>query len=475
MDPRPDLVFSILTLAVSLAAVVHAMLTKDDPKSAVGWSGFILFVPWVGPVFYFFFGVNRIRRKARVVAAGRLRVARGGGRGEDMATLLAPPDAHLQRLADLVGRVTRRPILAGNDLTPLVDGEAAYPEMLAAIAAAERSVALSTYIFDRDVAGLQFAAALAAAAKRGVAVRVLIDDAGARYSFPSVVHRLRKSGVTTARFMRTFWPTALPYINLRNHRKLLVVDGRLGFTGGMNIRAGHLVQSAAKAKVRDLHFRVQGPIVEQLLHTFVEDWAFTTGEVLQGTAWQPDTRPAGVMPAREVVDGPDEHFETISWALHGALAEARTSVRIVTPYFLPDPRLSTALNVAAMRGVAVDIIVPADNNLWLVEWAMWPHFPELLAHGCRIWRGGPPFDHSKLMIVDDVWAFVGSSNWDPRSLRLNFEFNIEVYSRAFAARLDAIWQAKFKDAQPVTAETLRRRPLAAKLRDRAAWMFSPYL
>jgi len=249
----------------------------------------------------------------------------------------------------------------------------------------------------------------------------------------------------------------------------------VGFTGGMNIRVGHCLQRQPPHPVQDLHFRVKGPVVTQLQEVFTDDWLFTTGEALRGDSWFPKTESAGPVLARGVPDGPDENFEKLLWTLLGALSIARHSVRILTPYFLPDPVVVSALNLASMRGVQVDIILPARSNLPFIlraSRAMWSH---VLQHGCRVWLTPPPFDHSKLMLVDGCWVLLGSANWDPRSLRLNFEFNVECYDVGLARRLDQLFEAKRNAAHPVTMEEVDGRSLAARLCDGAARLLTPYL
>ena len=207
-----------------------------------------------------------------------------------------------------------------------------------------------------------------------------------------------------------------------------------GFTGGMNIRHGNCSPRNPKIPVQDLHFSVEGPVVTQLQEAFANDWAFCKGEVLAGYAWFPELKECGNVVARVITDGPDADFDKLRWTLLAALADAQTSVQIVTPYFLPDQALVTALNLAALRGVGVDIILPAKNNLPFVHWASRAMWWQVLERGCRLWLTPPPFDHSKLMIVDDHWVLFGSANWDARSLRLNFELNVECYGRDFAQR-----------------------------------------
>jgi cardiolipin synthase len=196
---------------------------------------------------------------------------------------------------------------------------------------------------------------------------------------------------------------------------------------------------------------------------------------LRGDSWFPKTENAGQVLARGVADGPDENFEKLLWTLLGAISIARYSVRIVTPYFLPDSAVVSALNLAAMRGVQVDIILPARIDLPFVLWASRAMWSQVLQHGCRIWLTPPPFDHSKLMLVDGCWVLLGSANWDARSLRINFEFNLECYDVELAQRLDQWIETKRNGAHPVTMEEVDGRSLPARLRDGIARLLSPYL
>ena len=213
----------------------------------------------------------------------------------------------------------------------------------------------------------------------------------------------------------------------------------------------------------------------QLQDAFVNDWAFTTGEILDGEIWFPELKDHGNVIARVITDGPDADFEKLRWTLLAALAEAQTSVQIVTPYFLPDPALVTALNLAALRGVRVDIILPGKSNLPFVHWASRATWWQVLERGCRVWLTPPPFDHSKLMVVDGHWVLLGSANWDARSLRLNFELNVECYGRELARAMAAIIGKKLHGAHEVTLAEVDARTVPGKLRDATARLFSPFL
>src|SRR5215475_7209257 len=468
-----------LAILLSIIASAHAILYKRDSRAAISWVGFVWLVPLVGAVLYLIFGINRLRRQALLLRSDlehyRAHPPEAECPPEDLHRHLPPHAGHLEMLSRVVGEVVNKPLLSGNRIEPLLNGDETYPAMLDAIRNAKQTVSFLTYIFDRDEIGLAFAKAFGEATRRGVEVRVLIDAAGTRYSMPTILRALRSEKVRYARFLPAFALWRMMSMNLRTHRKILVADGRLGFTGGLNIRVGHCLLKKPRRPVQDIHFRLEGPVVAQLQEAFADDWCFTTKESLRGEGWFPQLDKAGPVLARGVTDGPDEDFEKLRWTLMGALSIARQSVRIVTPYFLPDSSVTSALNLAALRGVEVDIVLPSKSNLAFVHWASRAMWWQLLEHGCRIWLTPPPFDHSKLMLVDGCWALLGSANWDPRSLRLNFECNLETYDGELARRLEPLFESKRLSAHQVTLEEADNRSLPSRLRDGIARLLTPYL
>ncbi len=476
-------------LAFSIIASAHVIIYKRDSRAAVAWVGLIWLSPFVGALLYLLLGINRVRRRA----AGRRRNDTAGfappadsyecGPSE-LAASLPGQYSHLAEMAEVTGRLTKLPLVRGNSVHPLFDGGEAYPAMLNAIQQATQSISLLSFLFDNDRLGRQFVDALGAAVKRGVEVRVLIDAAGARSSVPPVTGRLRSLGVRTELFMSGVLagrfprinPRNYPYLNLRNHRKIMVADGRLAFTGGMNIREAHLLADDPARGTKDVHFQLEGPVVQQLQATFAADWVFTTGEVLEGELWFPAPQPnSGEVFARAIPDGPDQDMDRMAMSFHGALAVAHHSVRIVTPYFLPDRSLISALSTCALRGVRVEIVLPAENNHNVVAWAAMAQMWQVLEWGCHVRMTAPPFDHSKLLVVDDALCVIGSSNWDPRSLRLCFELGVECYDTELAARLNARIDQQLVGAHSLTKEQVDARSLPAKLRDGICRLGAPYL
>ena len=460
----------------AVAVTVDAVLRKRHVSAVIGWVGLAWLAPIGGSLLYLLLGINRIQRSA--VALGLRQaweseapdVRAGGG----AVALRDTRFAGLDRLSTLV---TGSPLVAGNRIEPLEDGDAAYPAMLAAIDGATRSVTLASYIFDHDSAGRAFAEALQRARERGVEVRVLIDGLGARYSRPDMIGRLRRAGVPVAAFLPTRNPLLSRYANLRNHRKIMVVDGTIGYTGGMNIRAGHCVAQRPAHPVRCLHFEVRAAGGAALPRPCALNCAVTRAQAPRAARWfaPPPPEDAGPVLARGLRDGPDADIDHIRQVLLGALAVARSRVRIVTPYFLPDEVLVAALKVKALRDVAVDLVLPARSNIRVMDWATRPQFVELADAGCRIWLTRPPFDHTKIFVVDDRWSLIGSSNWDARSLRLNFEYNLECYDEALVRRLDALVDARIAIAERLEAAALHALPLVVRLRNGLARLLSPYL
>src|SRR5215469_6427760 len=456
------LTVALYVLCATFSAV-HALLTKPDPRSALGWIVTAWLLPFAGTILYLLLGVNRVRTRARQLRAG-LTTAGGGVDSlppEDFAT-------QLTRIGDVV---TQRPRLPGNHVMSLENGENAFPVMLEAISMARQSIWLSTYIFETDEVGREFITALAAAAARGVQVHVLVDGIGEWYSWPHAVRLLRHAGVRAARFLPPRFAMPVLTLNLRNHRKLLIIDGVTGFVGGMNI-GGREVGKAHHRRMADLHFRLTGPAVVQLAECFAADWQFAAAETL--ALPPPAQTAAGDCVCRVITEGPDEDADKLLFVILGAISVAHRQVLIMTPYFIPPPELTAALQTAALRGVEVCLVLPARSNLRYVDWATRRWLPPLLERGIEIYLQPPPFSHTKLLVIDGSYAQIGSANIDPRSLRLNFEVAVEVYDGAVCAQL-AEYVLSARDHADRLAAVPPGRRLVGRLRDSLFWLLSPYL
>jgi cardiolipin synthase len=464
--PVVSLLGGLLHFVVAVGVTVHILINKRDVPAAIGWIGMAWLAPIVGALLYLGFGINRVRRRARrLMGSARSLDARSTGDASS-----ADP---IERLKVAIGNITGHEMSMGAVAEILDSGDHGYPQMLAAIDGAKSSIRLSTFIFRNDELGRQFIAALARANRRGVKTRVLIDGFGGGFLLSPAYHRLRRQGVPVARFLHSTLPWKMPFLDLRLHKKCLVVDGETAFVGGLNIGAENLVAARPKSPVRDCHFRLAGPILRQIEQQFDDDWLFTTREApIDFHDPKPAASPAEAE-ARVIVSGPDQETDKLVLVLLSAINAARRSVKIATPYFLPDEQLLTALQLAAMRGVEVDLVLPGANNHRLVAWAAQAHIRPLLVSGCRVWRSPPPFDHAKLMTVDGEWSLIGSANWDMRSLRLNFELTVEFYDPGLAGEVAALIGGRC--VQRTTLAELDQRPFLLKLRDAAARLTMPYI
>lgn len=464
----------LLHLAIAIPVCAHILLTKTE-VSAPAWIALVLISPFIGALLYWILGINRVERRARRFRGRRPRFV---PQIKDPRLPFADLPTNQQRqLFHFEAAVHDAPFLGGNRITPLFGAQQAFPDMLSAIAGAKHTIALSVYIFQLDEVGCRFVEAIKQAHGRGVRVYVLVDEIGSGTGKLAADLALAKDGIPTARFIPQRLKF-LPIVNLRNHRKIMIVDGEVGHIGGMNIclNYGRGQSRRRREAVRDLHFRVTGPVLEQMSAIFEEDWRFATGKPLQLPVQTCDPAHAHEPEyARIVPDGPDNPFQRTLWIMMGALALSQKSVHILTPYFLPTPVLTAALSIAAMRGIDVRVVVPGETDINAVDWAMDAKFPGLIESGVKIFKGGKPFDHSKLMIVDDTWVLAGSSNWDQRSLRLNFEANLECYDATLAAALESHFQRMQDLASPVSLAALQDLPLRIRLRNNLARLFTPYL
>ena len=472
-------VIALLVTFAGLAAAVHALLNKREPRAALGWLALCVLVPIIGPLLYIVFGINRVHAVARRLHLYGERIPGKGG----FPPAPSNTPEWLYPLVRLSGSLQHWPMTTGNSVVELHNGEQAYPAMIATIEGAHKRLYLSSYIFDTNATGKRFADALAAAVERGVDVKVLVDGIGELYSWPRIGRLLRKRKIAVRRFAP---PSLVPpslRINLRNHRKILVADGITAFAGGMNIGDRHLqsTDSASRRsrdhRVVDIHFRFDGAVAAQLEQVFLEDWAKTGGDVTEPTT---DSEAAfgptpGEALCRVLTDGPGEDMDKLIAVLTGAVSAARDRVLVMTPYFLPPRELIGAMVAASLRGVDVTVILPEKNNLPAVHWASQRMLWELLRWGVRVYYQPGDFAHSKILIIDEDYAQIGSANIDPRSLRLNFELAVEIIDRDFVSRLVTHCLSVKSRSREITNTDLERLSLPVRLRNSLAWLFSPYL
>ncbi len=338
----------------------------------------------------------------------------------------------------------------GNNISTLVNGNQIFPAMLGAIRLAKHSISFETYVFQDGEIARQFTDALAERAQAGVKVNVILDAQGTQKMGRQNLERLRNAGAEVAKYHSVFWPDPRRYNN-RTHRKLLIIDGKIGFVGGVGIADFWTGSADSPQHWRDNHYKVIGPVVAQLQATFATSWLKARGQVLYGADYFPPLAPTGPYLAQAIRSG--AHNENLDLMYLLAIASAQKTLRIENAYFLPDDLMRKELTAAAKRGVKVEVVVPGKKiDQKLVRLASKRHWPELIRAGLRIFEYQPTMIHVKLMIVDDIFVSVGSGNFDNRSIRLNDEANLDVLDRNFAARQIRLFESDKKECREVALD-----------------------
>lgn len=465
-------IFLVLALLHGGILSVVVILERRNPSASLAWIVTAFFLPGAGAILYWLLGRRKVRRRRRWRSASL----------ERLASLVPPhfagedPRGHAQRdrLISLAQRVTGSLAVGGNRLKLLKNAVETYPAMLTCIGSARHHVHLEFYIFRSDNTGLSFVSALERAARRGVEVRLLLDAVGCGNTDLTVFDGVRRHGGR----VELFSPARLsrfPRMNFRNHRKIVVVDGHTAFAGGINIGDEYLGKNERLGPWRDTHLLVNGPAARYVQQTFLEDWCFVTGEVVDGIDYFRDVQPMGDAIVQVVPSGPDLEWGALHQTLFRAIAASTERVHITSPYFIPDDSMMDALTSAALAGVDVTLLMPARSDLPLVAAAGRSYYRELLAAGVKVYEFLGGFIHAKTFVVDRWAASVGSANMDIRSFRLNYEINLLVYDELFASELEALFARDLKRARPVSLEEYVNRPLEKRLLEGTARVLSPLL
>ncbi len=449
-----------------LFAIPAVLARRREPSVTLAWLLGLLLLPAVGVALFLVFGRGNVRRLARP----RQRLLAGRRDAAEPADLEAV-DLAIRPLALAAWKAAAAPVRGGNRVGVLVNANEAYPAKLAAIEEATRTLDLAYYIFRPDRTGALFRDALIAAARRGVRVRLLLDAVGADRFSGGFFRPLRAAGAEV-RYFLPISPLRAWTLNLRNHRKILAVDRRIGFTGGINIGDEYL-DAGGLGRWRDTHVRLEGPAVADLASVFDDDWAYTLGKAPEPPGALPE--PAGESLVQILPSGPEDRGEGIYQIYFAAFASARRTIDITTPYFIPDQAIAVALVSAALRGVRVRLLVPDQNNQRLAALAARSYFDELLDAGVEIWRYTPGMIHAKTVVIDGAWASVGTANMDVRSFRLNFEVNGLLFGGAGTARLAEVFERDLAESDRLDPGLFRRRSLWWRAAEGGARLLSPIL
>jgi cardiolipin synthase len=452
---------------------VHAIMATRTSQGAIAWAVSLNTLPYVAVPAYFVFGRNQfegyaIARRKDVLdllpVAQKLMV--------DLAKHRAAPAGNMvdTRFLETIAKV---PVTGGNDADLLVDGKATFDAIFAAIDAAQDYILVQFYIIKDDGLGNTLKEKLLARAIAGVRVLVLYDEIGSHKLPRTYVDELRAGGVRIHRFDSTKGRANRFQLNFRNHRKIVIVDGETAFIGGHNVGDEYLGLDPKTSPWRDTHVALRGPVVQTVQIPFGEDWHWSTGEILRDLDWTPQPAPHGDMKALCIPSGPADTFETCALFFLDAINNAQERIWIASPYFVPDEQIISALQIAALRGVEVRILIPETPDSMLVYLSSFSYLEPCERAGVQIFRYAPGFLHQKVILVDDRFSAVGTANFDNRSFRLNFEVTAAIEDEFFASQVEAMLLDDFSKSTLASASDLTTRSFPFRLAVRVARLLAP--
>jgi cardiolipin synthase len=485
---------TVLGPLLTTVTIIWILATKKNATSAVAWCLFVFFLPLLGPIMFMLFGYQHVsrplsrkrqhkRRFQRKQAASEAEPAPDAieipEREAGVVGVSAPRSATDGQYLDDLGRLAQRfgayPVTSGNHITLYHEGRPAFDAMFQAIQSAREHIHVETFILQPDETGRRCLAALTEKARQGVEVRLLYDAMGSRRLSRRLLQPLRSAGGKCSVFLPINPFRRRIQVNMRNHRKILVVDGRVAFTGGLNIGDEYLSKDARFGFWRDTHLRVEGPAADGLQQVFVEDWDFAAGENLQDPKYFPTPQADGPVLAQVIESGPDREFKGIREVYFAAALRARKRLWIASPYFVPDAGLLDALCLAGYMGVDVRLLGLFHPDKWIPYFAARYYWEDVLNAGVKVYQYTKGMMHAKVVMVDGEWASVGTANLDNRSLYLNFEVNCLLYSADAVARLEEQFRTDLTTAIRLERHVYGRRPFAARLIDNTCRLLSPIL
>ena len=464
----------VLMMVAAIVAIIHVLMDNRQPAKTMAWILVIGFVPVVGVVFYLFFGINH--RKERIISQSQMDELTK----RSMLSFVEQHDFHVPErhkpLVDLFVNQNFSLPFKDNQIDIMTDGYAFFPELLKDIAEATHHIHINMYIFENDAVGRLVADALMDKARQGIKVRLIYDDVGCWRVGNRFFEQMRESGIEVAPFLPVRFPSFTSKVNYRNHRKIIIIDGRVGYIGGMNV-----ARRSVSAKWRDTMLRLQGGVVYALQRAFLVDWYFVDHSLITDRVYYPPVDEAlTIKPqspiAQVVTSGPMARYPEIMQGFVRIILAARRYIYIETPYFLPNEPILFALKTAALAGVDVRVMCPLHSDASFTDWASRSYLREIYEAGARVYLYEPGFLHSKLLISDDSLVSCGSTNVDFRSLENNFEANVFIYDEGTALRLKKVFLDDQAQAVLLGDVPSRLHPtFSARLWESVTRMVSPLL
>jgi cardiolipin synthase len=458
---------------LGILSAIRAVMDARTPQGALAWAIALIAFPYAALPLFWIFGKRKFegyviaRRNAESESSP---IARQAHQALMDRGLLVRTE-HARELP--FERLAKLPFTTGNDAHLLIDGQATFASMFAGIESARQYVLVQFYIFRDDQIGRQMEERLLERVRSGVRVYLLYDEIGSHDLSNRCIGRMRAGGIDVRSFHTVGGRANRFQINFRNHRKIVVVDGRHAWVGGLNVGDEYLGRDPKVGSWRDTHLHVEGPVVQSVQVAFVEDWHWAADD-LPGLDWDP--QPAGNGARRAILalpSGPADELETCTLFFIAAINAATRRLWIASPYFVPDEQFITAVQLAALRGVEVRVLFPKHSDNLLVGLSIWSFLDELERVGVKFYQYTRGFMHQKVTLIDDEYCTIGTANFDNRSFRLNFEITMAVADRELATQVNAMLETDFTNAEPITASDLRARSFAFRFAVRAARLASP--
>ncbi len=475
--PYADLLFDIFKVlyAISVLAVVIVVLSENrNPVKSMAWVLVLILLPILGLIIYLIFG--RSLKGMKLISRPHLRELKRMNDFPEAIELEKGLSEGPRQLISLVNKLTEPHLFMGNDVTVFTNGQEKFESLLRDIENARDYIHVQYFIIENDHVGQQLIEALKRKAQQGVKVRVLYDYVGSFYFRPRILKQMRKAGVEIHPFLELTFMQFAFRLNWRNHRKIVVIDGEIGYVGGMNIADRYVIGDKKYLPWRDTHLRIAGESVAALQYSFAIDWDFTTRELLKNPPVHYAQPPASVDHLVQMVSsGPASRWNNISFVFLKAIALAKQRVYLQTPYFLPSDSLLKALQSAAMAGIDVRLMIPLHPDSRLLRHATGSYIKESLQAGIKIYFYEPVMLHAKVLIIDDEFVTTGSTNFDFRSFEHNFEFNALIYSKEFNLKMTKIFEEDLTHCTRLSMGKWKQRPITQKAIESVVRLFSPIL
>ncbi|MDR1103701.1 MAG: cardiolipin synthase [Tannerella sp.] len=476
MDMQLNTIVGLALIAlysISIVSLVIVVLLENrNPLKTIPWVIVLLLLPGVGLIFYFVFGQDNRRQRiiSRRTYKRIMRPLHTNPPVQDRCAVEPP----YQPLVNLLNRNHRNPLLYGSALSFYTNGTDKFEALLEEIGRAQHHIHLQYYIFKNDAIGRNVQQALIAKAKAGIRIRVIYDDVGSWDVKSAFFSEMRQAGIQVYPFLKVAFPVLTSKVNYRNHRKIVVIDGRVGFMGGMNI-ADRYIHGTSTGHWRDTHFKITGKGVHGLQSAFLIDWYVISKQLVKGREYYPSEKIYSDNILQIAASGPAGPWRTLVQAFLFCIMNARKYLYIQTPYFLPTEDLNQALQTVALSGVDVRLMIPEHSDTWAVKMASRSFLDDMVKAGVKVYFYKPGFLHSKLFVMDDALTCIGSANFDFRSFEHNFEINAFVYQASFAGRMKAMFMDDVTRSEQLVPARWLKRPLPKRLAESFMRLFSPLL